>query len=115
MIARQGRDQHHKHLASWRSDRRCSFPARQSDTRHCLHDNRHATGYVVEDTSVEAHTPIMRDIDQIIAAVKQQIPEVTVWQLQKKHPADDDGVWWFALPGVSNDVQMNTPLACAHF
>jgi hypothetical protein len=57
---------------------------------------------------VKAHTPILRDIDQIIAAVKQQIPEVAVWQLQKKHPADDDRVWWFALPGVSSDIQLES-------
>jgi hypothetical protein len=73
-----------------------------------LHDNRHRTGYVLEDTSVEAQTPVLRDIDQIIAAVKQQILEVSVWQLQKKHPADDDGVWWFALPGISNDIQIES-------
>ena len=57
---------------------------------------------------MEAQTPVLRDIDQIIAAVKQQIPEVTVWQLQKKHPADDDGVWWFALPEINNDIQIES-------
>jgi len=54
------------------------------------------------DTS-EATT---RDIDQIIAAVRQQIPEVTVDQLRKQRPTDDDGVWWFGLPGVIDDVRV---------
>jgi hypothetical protein len=55
---------------------------------------------------VEVHDSITRDIDQIIAAVRQQIPEVIVWQLQKTHPADDDGIWYFRLPETSNDVQI---------
>jgi hypothetical protein len=55
---------------------------------------------------VEVHHSITRDIDQIIAAVRQEIPEVIVWQLQKTHPADDDGIWYFGLPEVSNDVQI---------
>jgi hypothetical protein len=64
---------------------------------------------------VAASEPIIRDIDQIIAAVQQQIPEVTVWQWQKKHPADDDGIWWFGLPGVSNDVQIENSTGMCPF
>jgi hypothetical protein len=55
---------------------------------------------------VEVLDAITRDIDQIIAAVRQQIPEVIVWQLQKTHPADDNGIWYFGLPEASNDVQL---------
>jgi hypothetical protein len=73
-----------------------------------LYDNLYRVGCVSENTSLEAHTSTIRDIDQIIPAVIQQIPEVTVWQLQKKHPADDDGVWWFGLPAVSNDIQIES-------
>ena len=57
---------------------------------------------------MEVHVSITRDIDQIIAAVRQQIPEVIVWQLQKTHPADDDGIWYFGLGEASNDVQIET-------
>lgn len=55
---------------------------------------------------MEVHDSFTRDIDQIIAAVRQQIPEVIVSQLQKTHPADDDGLWYFGLPQASNDVQI---------
>ncbi len=64
---------------------------------------------------MEDHQPIMRDIDQIIAAVKQQIPEATISQLQKKHSADDDGIWWFGLPAVSNDVQIENAYGMCPF
>ena len=46
-----------------------------------------------------------RDIDQIIAAVREQIPEVTVDRLQQS-PAEDGGIWWFGLPGVIDDVRV---------
>ena len=55
---------------------------------------------------MEVRDSSTRDIGQIIAAVRQQIPEVIVWQLQKTHPADDDGIWYFSLPEASNDVQI---------
>lgn len=49
-----------------------------------------------------------RDIDRIIAAAKQQMPEVRVWQWPKKHPGDDDGIWWFSLPGMPQDIQVES-------
>jgi hypothetical protein len=45
---------------------------------------------------------MQRDIDRIIASIKEQIPDVHVEQLQKTHPADDDGLWWFCVPGRKN-------------
>lgn len=50
-----------------------------------------------------------RDIDRIIAAVRQQIPEVTVDQIPKERPTDDDSIWWFGLPGVLEDVRVEQP------
>jgi len=44
-----------------------------------------------------------RDIDKIIDFVKQEYPEVCVWQLQVKNPHDDDGIWYFGLPENSDD------------
>ena len=38
--------------------------------------------------------------------MRQQIPEIIVGQLQKTHSADDDGIWYFALPEVGNNVQI---------
>jgi hypothetical protein len=55
---------------------------------------------------MDTQEPNMRDIDQITAAVKQHIPEVTVSQLQAKHASDDNGLWWFGLPEGSQDVQV---------
>ena len=49
-----------------------------------------------------------RDIDRIIQQVKEQLPEVDVVQLQKIHPADDDGIWWFRLPGIDKDIQIES-------
>jgi hypothetical protein len=64
---------------------------------------------------VEASEPLIRDINQIVIAVKQQIPEVTVRQWQKKHPSDDDGIWWFGLPGISRDVQVENAAGMCPF
>ncbi len=49
-----------------------------------------------------------RDIDQIITSVKKQFPKVRIVQMDKVHPADDDGLWWFRLPGESKDVQIES-------
>jgi hypothetical protein len=49
-----------------------------------------------------------RDIDQIIASVKEQIPKVHVEQLRVTHAADDDGIWWFGMPPNRKDVQVES-------
>lgn len=49
-----------------------------------------------------------RDIDRIVDAVKKQFPEVKVVQMDKIHPVDDDGLWWFRLPGKSKDIQIES-------
>ncbi|HJZ46590.1 MAG TPA: hypothetical protein VKE41_05470 [Roseiflexaceae bacterium] len=48
-------------------------------------------------------------------AVRQQIPEVIVSQLQKTHPADDNGIWYFRLPETSNDVQIESSSGMSPF
>ena len=50
-----------------------------------------------------------RDIDQIIQKVKLQLPNVEVTQWRKTLPADDDGLWWFRLPGLKKDIQIESP------
>ncbi len=48
-----------------------------------------------------------RDIDKIIDLVKQQYPEVGVWQLEVKNPHDDNGIWYFWLPeNTDDDIQI---------
>jgi hypothetical protein len=50
----------------------------------------------------------MHDIERIIELVRARLPDIDVEQLQVKFPADDDGVWWFKLPGVQADVQLDS-------
>ena len=50
----------------------------------------------------------MPDIESIIEHVKRRLPEVTVTQLHKTHPADDDGIWWFRLPTQTKDIQVES-------
>ena len=47
-----------------------------------------------------------RDIDQVITLVRERIQEVNIVQMHKTHPSDDDGLWWFRLPGVKKDIQL---------
>ena len=47
-----------------------------------------------------------RDIDAIIAGVRKRVPDVVVSQLQVKYPgSDDDGLWFFDLPGITKNIQ----------
>lgn len=47
-----------------------------------------------------------RDIDAVIRQVRQRMPEARVARLRVKWPADDDNLWWFSLPGVKQDIQI---------
>ena len=47
----------------------------------------------------------MRDIDRVLERVKAGLPTVSWEQLKGTHPADDDGLWFFTLPGLKEDVQ----------
>src|SRR5262249_18470225 len=50
-----------------------------------------------------------RDIDHIIERVSQRIPGVKVQQHWVKNPkVDDDGVWWFYLPGFKKQIQIES-------
>jgi hypothetical protein len=51
-----------------------------------------------------------RDIDEIITSVRQAIPTAGVDQLKVKHPGvDDDGLWYFSIPGIEEDIQIESP------
>lgn len=47
-----------------------------------------------------------RDIDAVIRMAQQQMPTVRITQWHKIWPADDDSLWWFALPDVAQEIQM---------
>jgi len=53
--------------------------------------------------------PMERDVDKIIELLKQEFPSLKVVQLEKVHPADDDGLWWYRLPGMTKDIQIESP------
>lgn len=48
------------------------------------------------------------DIETIIAELRLAIPEVQVVQMHKTHAGDNDGLWWFRLPGVEEDIQIES-------
>lgn len=50
----------------------------------------------------------MKDIDTIIQQVRQPLPEVEVTQNPKIHEADDDNLWWFRLPALQQNVQIES-------
>lgn len=51
----------------------------------------------------------LRNVDRIIARVHAHKPQVEVWQLEVKHPGDDDGLWFFSLPQHEIQVQIESP------
>jgi hypothetical protein len=51
----------------------------------------------------------LRDTDRIVAIVRGFYPDVSCHQLTVKHPGvDDDGLWFFTRPGISNEVQIES-------
>lgn len=48
------------------------------------------------------------DIEAVIDRVRAAVPTVTVVQMHRTHPADDDGLWWFRLPDISRDIQLES-------
>jgi hypothetical protein len=55
------------------------------------------------------------DIDEIISEVRLRLPNVVVEQLQVRHPADDDGIWYFAIRGDTKDIQLESSLGACPF
>ena len=50
-----------------------------------------------------------RDIEAVIAIVRQAHPTVQVSQLRVLHPgADDDGIWFFTVPGGGYEIQIES-------
>lgn len=48
------------------------------------------------------------DIDRVISVVSESLPTVIVTQNLQPHVGDDDGLWWFRLPDVHGDVQIES-------
>jgi hypothetical protein len=49
-----------------------------------------------------------RDIDQIIERVMHRLPSAVVDQIRPSHSSDEDGLWWFSLPGVERRIQIES-------
>jgi len=57
-----------------------------------------------------------RDIDQIIELLRREIPGVQITQLQVPHPgADDDGLWFIKVPGLTKEVQIESSSGACPF
>jgi hypothetical protein len=57
-----------------------------------------------------------RDIDTVIAKVRALHPDAIIDQLQVSHPGvDDDGLWFFGLPGEKKDIQVESSTGAAPF
>lgn len=57
-----------------------------------------------------------RDIDQIIDCLKSAIPGASVAQLLVKHPgADDNGLWFITMPGITEEIQIESPAGMCPF
>jgi hypothetical protein len=50
----------------------------------------------------------LHDIERVIRGVRAEFPTVEVVQTPNTQPADDDGLWWFRLPTVSRDIQLES-------
>ena len=52
---------------------------------------------------------MQRDIDLIIDRLSVDAPSIQVRQLQVLHPGnDDDGLWFFTIPGKDGEVQLES-------
>jgi hypothetical protein len=56
-----------------------------------------------------------RDIDDIIERLQCAIPDARIEQLQVKHPADDDGLWFISVPGKPGEVQIESSYGVCPF
>lgn len=51
---------------------------------------------------------LRRDIDIIAEKVKAQVPHVLMEQLKAVHPSEEDWLWWFKLPGIGKNIQLES-------
>jgi hypothetical protein len=56
-----------------------------------------------------------RDIDSIITRLARAHPQVAVEQLRVSHPGDDDGIWFFKVPGSPSEAQLESSTGMCPF
>jgi hypothetical protein len=54
------------------------------------------------------HRSKTMEIDQILADVRELVPDVEITQYKQSWPGDDDGLWFFRLPSSDNEVQIES-------
>jgi hypothetical protein len=60
--------------------------------------------------------PTGSDIDGVIAQVKSALPSIFCDRHHVSHPgADDDGLWFFRLPGGAGTVRVESPWGTCPF
>jgi len=57
----------------------------------------------------------VRDIDLIIRKVAGELPEIRVTQHLCTWGADDEGLWWFSLPNLESDIQLESSTGACPF
>jgi hypothetical protein len=58
----------------------------------------------------------VRDIEAIIARLRQTHPDISATQLAVRHPgADDDGLWFFRHPNTDVEVQLESSTGTCPF
>lgn len=57
----------------------------------------------------------VRDIDRVIDLVKMDLHEISVVQHQDVWPGDDEGLWFFRLPNVDHDIQLESSTGMCPF
>jgi hypothetical protein len=55
------------------------------------------------------------DIDRVIDVVAAELPDLSVVQHHDAWPADDEGVWFFRLPHVITDIQLESSTGMCPF
>ena len=51
----------------------------------------------------------MRDIDQVIAALRRRLPDLRAEQRPGAYAAVDEEIWFISLPSTSLEVQLESP------
>jgi hypothetical protein len=55
------------------------------------------------------------ELEQIIRGVTARLPKVQCEQLPVTHASDDDGLWFFRLPGREGEVQIESSTGTCPF
>jgi hypothetical protein len=55
------------------------------------------------------------DLEEVIRRVQERLPSMNWQQLTVRWPADDDGLWFFWLPGLPGEVQIESSYGVCPF